>query len=333
MFSSFIWVVGCHCCLSRSVCFIPSQLRGGGVRLCFLPAANKSTQSPPHKSVPTQCLCSHTLQWPYTSLQSHTHPSFVPLQPPLFMPCVLMKVCPLHFIVARLQGGRVCVFVCVGFVFFSSSSMERSPAVDDELLRQTVCQPVSQMESVSVTNIFKELEGNVCASCVSAQSYKLCQACVTLFYTFEIEQRSEGGSADSLLTVQRRGRQRKKNFCWFHKMKCVIISVLSRCLLTVCLKGSMCRMWVQKLNNIFISVFSWGYNQLKIRISLQAHTQKLDLIYMYVSLYLLKFANKRDIIVQSILIHHKQSVYKRFVAPKRLSNRCLITFRNCNDSV
>lgn len=54
---------------------------------------------------------------------------------------------------------------------------------------------------------------------------------------------------------------------------------------------------------------------------------------MYFSLYLLKFANKRDIIVQSILIHHKQSIYKLFVVPKRLSNRCLITFRNCNYSV
>lgn len=100
----------------------------------------------------------------------------------------------------------MCLCLCVSALcFFSSSSMERSPAVDDELLRQTVCQPVSQMESVSVTNIFKELEGNVCASCVSAQSYKLCQACVTLFYTFEIEQRSEGGSADSLPYCPKKG--------------------------------------------------------------------------------------------------------------------------------
>lgn len=132
------------------------------------------------------------------------------------------------------------------------------------------------------------------------------------------------------LIVQRRGRQRKKNFCWFHKIKCVIIAVLSRCLLTVCLKGSMCRMWVQKWNNIFISVFTWGYNQLKIRISLQAHTQKLDIKYMYFSLYLLKFANKREIIVQSFLIYHRQPTYKHFVVLKWLSNRCLITFRNCN---
>ena len=78
------------------------------------------TISTPQISAHTVSLLSYT---PVTIHQfaithTHTHPSFVPLQPPLFMPCLLMKVCPLHFIVARLQGGRVCVCVCRLCVFF-----------------------------------------------------------------------------------------------------------------------------------------------------------------------------------------------------------------------
>lgn len=163
------------------------------------------TISTPQISAHTVSLLSYT---PVTIHQfAITHTPF--LCPPAAT--VVYALCPDESLSTAFHCGAtpgrqsVCVFVCVGFVFFSSSSMERSPAVDDELLRQTVCQPVSQMESVSVTNIFKELEGNVCASCVSAQSYKLCQACVTLFYTFEIEQRSEGGSADSLPYCPKKG--------------------------------------------------------------------------------------------------------------------------------
>lgn len=179
--------------------------RGGGV-FVFSPCGEQEhTISTPQISAHTVSLLSYTPVTIHQFAKSHT---------PFLCPpaaTVVYALCPDESLSTAFHCGAtpgrqsVFVFVCVGFVFFSSSSMERSPAVDDELLRQTVCQPVSQMESVSVTNIFKELEGNVCASCVSAQSYKLCQACVTLFYTFKMEQRSEGGSADSLPYCPKKG--------------------------------------------------------------------------------------------------------------------------------
>lgn len=164
------------------------------------------TISTPQISAHTVSLLSYTPVTIHQFAITHTHTPF--LCPPAAT--VVYALSPDESLSTAFHcgatPGRQSVCLCVSALcFFPSSSMQRSPAVDDELLRQTVCQPVSQMESVSVTNIFKELEGNVCASCVSAQSYKLCRAWMTVFYRFKIEQRSEGGSADSLPYCPQKG--------------------------------------------------------------------------------------------------------------------------------